>query len=79
MDDPFDSYANVDGGTRLLKQLSQQFNGDVDMILAAYNAGADAVVRYHGVPPFRETIDYVAYVGGIYRLCRANPQAFQSG
>ena len=77
--DPFDPYANVDGGTRLLKQLSDHFTGDVDLILAGYNAGPDAVDRYLGVPPYRETIDYVAYVGGIYRLCKANPQAFLIG
>lgn len=79
VDDPFDPYANVDGGTRLLKQLSQHFNGDVDRILVGYNAGSGAVARIHGQPPLRqETLDYVAYVGGIYRLCKANPQAFSA-
>jgi soluble lytic murein transglycosylase-like protein len=75
-EDPFDPHANVDVGTRLLKQLSQYFNGDVDLILAGYNAGPDAINRYGGVPPFPETKDYAAYVGGIYRLCKSNPQAF---
>jgi soluble lytic murein transglycosylase-like protein len=78
LDDPFDPYANVDGGTRLLKQLSQDFNGDVDLILAGYNAGVNAVRRFHGVPRFPETMDYVKHVGGIYKLCKANPQAFST-
>jgi soluble lytic murein transglycosylase-like protein len=76
VEDPFDPYANVDGGARLLRQLSQGFNGNVDLILAGYNAGADAITRYAGVPPFPETRDYVAYVGGIFRLCQSNPEAF---
>jgi len=78
LDDPFDPHANVDGGTRLLKQLSQDFNGDVDLILAGYNAGVNAVKRFHGVPRFPETMDYVKHVGGIYKLCKANPQAFST-
>ena len=44
--DPFDPSANVDGGTRLLKQLSEQFKGDVDLIHAGYNAGPDAVEKF---------------------------------
>lgn len=76
--DPFDPSANVDGGTRLLKQLSEQFKGDVDLILAGYNAGPDAVEKFQGVPPYPETVDYVSYVGGIYRLCKANPDAFSA-
>lgn len=74
--DPFDPYANIDGGTRYLRQLSDRFNGDLNLILAGYNAGPDAVDKYQNVPPYRETMDYVAYVGGIYRLCKANPQTF---
>jgi soluble lytic murein transglycosylase-like protein len=76
--DPFDPSANVDGGTRLLKQLSEQFKGDVDLILAGYNAGPNAVEKFQGVPPYPETVDYVSYVGGIYRLCKANPDAFSA-
>jgi soluble lytic murein transglycosylase-like protein len=76
--DPFDPSANVDGGTRLLKQLSEQFKGDVELILAGYNAGPDAVEKFQGVPPYPETVDYVSYVGGIYGLCKANPDAFSA-
>ena len=69
--DPFDPYANADAGTRLLGQLSQDFKGDINLILAAYNSGSDAVTQFQGVPPYRETIDYVKHVGHIYRICKA--------
>lgn len=71
VDDPFDPSANVDGGTRLLQQLSRQFNGDVKRVLAAYNAGPHAVERFNGVPPFLETTEYVKHVGAIYDICKA--------
>jgi soluble lytic murein transglycosylase-like protein len=71
VDDPFDPYANADAGTRLLGKLSQQFTGNVDLVLAAYNGSSDAVEKFHGVPPYRETIDYVNQVGHIYRVCKA--------
>jgi soluble lytic murein transglycosylase-like protein len=68
--DPFDPRQNVDGGVRHLRELSDAAAGDVDRILAAYNAGLEAVVRAGGVPPFRETRDYVAHVGELRGLCR---------
>ena len=69
--DPFDPYGNADAGTRLLGQLSHDYNGNVDLILAAYNGGSDAIDQFHGVPPYRETTDYVKHVGHIYRICKA--------
>jgi soluble lytic murein transglycosylase-like protein len=71
VEDPFDPTANADAGTRLLGKLSQQFHGNVDLVLAAYNGSSDAVEKFHGVPPYRETIDYVNHVGHIYRVCKA--------
>lgn len=71
LQDPFDPYSNADGGTRLLAQLSQEFGGNLDLVLAGYNAGSDAVNQFHGVPPYRETIDYVKHVGRIYKMCSA--------
>ena len=71
LEDPFDPEANADAATRLLGQLSQQFNGNVDLVLAGYNSGAEAVNQFHGVPPYRETTDYVKHVGHIYRICKA--------
>jgi soluble lytic murein transglycosylase-like protein len=68
--DPFDPHDNVRGGARYLKALLAQFNGDLTLTLAAYNAGENAVVR-HGnrVPPFAETQKYVPKV--IARMKRA--------
>jgi soluble lytic murein transglycosylase-like protein len=74
--DPFDPRQNVDGGTRMLQELLTAFNGDARLALAGYNAGPNAVRRYDGVPPFRETEDYVSHVGTIYDLCRARPTSF---
>ena len=70
----FDPAVNIDTGARLLKSLQRRYGGKVDLILAAYNAGAGAVAR-HGnhVPPFRETRNYVAAVMGRYTALRALP------
>lgn len=60
-----DAYApedNIGGGVRHLRMLLDRFGGDLTLTLAAYNAGAEAVKRYNGVPPYRETQDYVQRV-----------------
>jgi soluble lytic murein transglycosylase-like protein len=57
--DPFDPSANVEAGVRHLKGLLERYDGQVHLALAAYNAGAEAVRRYHGIPPYRETRRYV--------------------
>ena len=54
--------ANVDGGAAYLAQMLDRFDGDIIKTLAAYNAGPEAVERYHGVPPYPETQAYVAAV-----------------
>lgn len=68
-DDLFDSFTNIDAGARLIAQLWQTFDGDIDLVLASYNAGEGAV-RRHGmrIPPYRETRDYVAKVKANYTL-----------
>jgi soluble lytic murein transglycosylase-like protein len=57
--DPLDPYQNLDGGARYLAQMMKEFGGDTSLALAAYNAGPGAVRRHGGIPPFRETQDYV--------------------
>lgn len=59
---PFDPVQNIFGGSRLLARLLRDFNGDLDLALASYNAGIGAVRRYGGVPPFEETQEYIGRV-----------------
>jgi hypothetical protein len=60
--DAFDARANIFAGTQYLRILLDMFSGDVALALAAYNAGENAVLRYGGIPPYRETRGYVAKV-----------------
>jgi len=59
---PFDPQANVDGGTKYLRELIERYNFDLVKALAAYNAGPQRVAQYGGVPPYRETRAYVARI-----------------
>lgn len=65
--DPFDPRDNIDGGTRYLSKLLLEFEGDLDLATAAYNAGPQAVYKYGGVPPYDETREYVRRVRILYR------------
>ncbi len=60
--DLFDPYVNLDVGSRYLGSLLKDFDGDLELALAAYNAGPAAVARYRGVPPYDETRSYVREV-----------------
>lgn len=59
---PFDAEANIKGGLAYLKWLKARFGGDWELVAAAYNAGEGMVERHGGIPPFRETRDYVRRV-----------------
>ena len=65
--DPFDPQENLTGGTRYLRDLLSRFDGDLPQVLAAYNAGEAAVYKYQGVPPYRETREYIQKVLARYR------------
>lgn len=68
----FDPGQNIAGGTRFLKQLMAKFNGRVDLVLASYNAGEGAVVKFgHRVPPYRETRNYVKRISFRYRQAKS--------
>lgn len=60
--EPFDPFENIEGGVRHLRALMDRFNGNLPLVLAAYNAGEQAVAQYRGVPPYRETRRYVARI-----------------
>jgi len=64
--DPFSPAQSIDGGARHLKQLVRRYNGDLELVAAAYNAGIGTVSQYQGIPPYRETIEYVAKVQALY-------------
>ena len=61
---------NVEGGSHYLRQMLDAHDGDLSLALAAYNAGPDAVRQYGGVPPYRETQNYVGKVMRVYERAR---------
>jgi hypothetical protein len=74
---PSDPAQNIAGGTRYLKQLMGQFNGRIDLVLASYNAGEGAVMKFgRRVPPYRETQAYVKRISFRYRKAKpATPKS----
>lgn len=65
--DPYNKQQNVEGGAKYLRQMLDTFGGDLKKAVAAYNAGPGAVKAYGGIPPYKETQNYVNKVLDIYR------------
>jgi soluble lytic murein transglycosylase-like protein len=70
--DAYDPSENVEGGVRHLRMLLDRYQGDVELSLAAYNAGSAAVEKHGGIPPFVETRDYVRRVLRFYDSYRSS-------
>jgi soluble lytic murein transglycosylase-like protein len=73
-----DPRENIFGGVRLLRILANEFNGDLELTVAAYNAGDGAVIRFAGIPPFAQTRDYVIHVTRYYRRYRNLPDVTEA-
>jgi soluble lytic murein transglycosylase len=67
VDDPYDPEQNLRGGTTYLRRMLDRFKGQVELAVAAYNAGPEAVARHNGIPPYADTRDYVRRVLALYR------------
>ncbi|MCI9423616.1 MAG: lytic transglycosylase domain-containing protein [Dorea sp.] len=64
VEDPFDARSNIMGGAKYISQQLKKYNGNIDLALAAYNAGSGNVAKYGGVPPFKETRNYIQRIKG---------------
>ena len=63
----YDPEENIEGGTKYLKDLIKLYGGKTNFVLAAYNAGQEAVKKYKGIPPYPETRDYISRIQASYR------------
>jgi soluble lytic murein transglycosylase-like protein len=75
IDDPRE---NIFGGVRFLRILANDFNGDLALTIAAYNAGGGAVIAHGGIPPYAQTRDYVVKVTKYYRRYRTIPDVVEA-
>ena len=71
VEDAFNPKQNISGGVRYFKQLVTQFDGDIELALAAYNAGSRNVRHYQGIPPFKATRHYIKKVFKYYKIYKA--------
>ncbi len=69
--DPYNPHESIEGGVRHLRSLLDYFKNDVKLALAAYNAGKTTVLRYKGIPPYKETRNYVKKVLAYYHQYRS--------
>ena len=67
VNEPFNARQNIRGGTSYLRKMLNRFNDDIELALAAYNAGPGAVEKYKGIPPYRETKSYVKRILSKYK------------
>ena len=72
VDNPFDPRQNILGGSRYLRDLLALHHGNVDLAVASYNAGPGAVARYRGIPPYRETRNYVKTVNHFIKQAKGD-------
>jgi soluble lytic murein transglycosylase-like protein len=75
IDDPRE---NIFGGVRLLRILANEFNGDLELTIAGYNAGDGAVIRFGGIPPYDQTRGYVVNVTKYYRRYRSTQDVVEA-
>jgi soluble lytic murein transglycosylase-like protein len=73
-----DPRENIFGGVRYLRILANMFNGDLELTVAAYNAGENAVIQHRGIPPYAQTRDYVVKVTKFYRRYRTIPDVVEA-
>lgn len=59
---PYNAYENIMGGVSLLKKYYDEFNGNIELMIAAYNAGSGAVRKFGGIPPYEETKNYINWI-----------------
>jgi len=76
VDNVYDPVQNIYGGVRHFRLLLDRFDGNVQLALAAYNAGAGAVAKYNSIPPYRETRNFVRRVMGYYQFYRNSEMTY---